>query len=39
VAVLTLHPVDTLYGKKYTDIARLTRLLNVPGAARSFGTW
>ncbi|MEU0107707.1 hypothetical protein ABZ313_20385 [Streptomyces sp. NPDC006251] len=39
VAVLTLHPVGTSYGKAYTDLGRLTRSLNVPGAARPAGTW
>ncbi|MFJ4283908.1 hypothetical protein [Streptomyces massasporeus] len=39
VAVLTLHPVGTSYGKAYTDIGRLTRSLNVPGAKRPAGAW
>ncbi|WP_030944370.1 hypothetical protein [Streptomyces sp. NRRL S-646] len=39
VAVFTLHPVGTSYGKAYTDIGRLTRSLNVPGAARPAGSW
>ncbi|MFF4273489.1 hypothetical protein [Streptomyces sp. NPDC001536] len=39
VAVLTLHPVGTSYGKAYTDIGRLTRSLNVPGATRPAGWW
>ncbi|AZQ36178.1 hypothetical protein EJ357_24085 [Streptomyces cyaneochromogenes] len=39
VAVYTLHPVGTSYGKAYTDIGRLTRSLNVPGAARPAGWW
>nr|WP_254712027.1 SH3 domain-containing protein [Streptomyces sp. TRM64462] len=39
VAVLTLHPQGTPYGKAYTDIGRLTRSLNVPGATRPAGTW
>ncbi|MEU6912535.1 hypothetical protein [Streptomyces olindensis] len=39
VAVLTLHPVGTSYGKAYTDLGRLTRTLNVPGAVRPAGTW
>jgi hypothetical protein len=39
VAVLTLHPVGTSYGKAYTDIGRLTRSLNVPGGTRPAGTW
>ncbi len=39
VAVLTLHPDGTSYGKAYTDLGRLTRSLNVPGAARPAGTW
>ena len=34
VAVLTLHPVGTSYGKAYTDVGRLTRSLSVPGAKR-----
>ncbi|MFF3934897.1 hypothetical protein [Streptomyces phaeofaciens] len=39
VAVFTLHPVGTSYGKAYTDVGRLTRSLNVPGAARPDGWW
>ncbi|MFH9066862.1 hypothetical protein ACH4GM_37535 [Streptomyces coeruleorubidus] len=39
VAVLTLHPVGTSYGKAYTDLGRLTRSLNVPGGVRPAGTW
>ncbi|MBB6414478.1 SH3 domain-containing protein [Streptomyces sp. AK010] len=39
VAVLTLHQAGTSYGKAYTDIGRLTRSLNVPGAKRPAGTW
>ncbi|MDN3027892.1 hypothetical protein [Streptomyces sp. S.PB5] len=39
VAVFTLHPVGTSYGKAYTDIGRLTRSLNVPGATRAAGWW
>ncbi|MEW1550650.1 hypothetical protein [Streptomyces tsukubensis] len=39
VAILTLHPSGTSYGKAYTDIGKLTRSLNVPGAVRPTGTW
>lgn len=39
VAVFTLHPDGTPYGKAYTDLGRLVRSLNVPGAARPAGTW
>ncbi|MFI7292769.1 hypothetical protein [Streptomyces sp. NPDC050121] len=39
VAVFTLHPVGTSYGKAYTDIGRLTRSLSVPGATRPAGRW
>lgn len=39
VAVYTLHPVGTSYGKAYTDIGRLTRSLSVAGAARPAGWW
>ncbi|WP_149180018.1 hypothetical protein [Streptomyces sp. TRM49041] len=39
VAVLTLHPQGTPYGKAYSDLGRLTRSLNVPGASRPAGTW
>ncbi|GHB26010.1 hypothetical protein GCM10010346_57030 [Streptomyces chryseus] len=39
VAVFTLHPGGTSYGKAYTDVGRLTRSLNVPGASRPAGTW
>jgi hypothetical protein len=39
VAVYTLHPAGTSYGKAYTDIGRLTRSLDVPGATRPGGWW
>ncbi|QNP68614.1 hypothetical protein IAG44_03415 [Streptomyces roseirectus] len=39
VAVFTLHPAGTSYGKAFTDIGRLTRSLDVPGAARPAGWW
>jgi hypothetical protein len=39
VAVFTLHPSGTQYGKAYTDVTRLTRTLTVPGAVRSAGSW
>ncbi|MFD7436431.1 hypothetical protein [Streptomyces sp. NPDC059861] len=39
VVVYTLHPTGTSYGKAYTDVGRLTRSLNVPGASRPAGTW
>ncbi|MFI9152555.1 hypothetical protein [Streptomyces sp. NPDC053367] len=39
VAVLTLHPTGTAYGKAYSDVGRLTRSLDVPGATRPTGTW
>ncbi|MFB6892149.1 hypothetical protein ACFCX4_22895 [Kitasatospora sp. NPDC056327] len=39
VAVYTSHPVGTTYGKAYTDIGRLTRSLNVPGAVQPAGSW
>ncbi|WP_405061835.1 hypothetical protein OG474_09340 [Kribbella sp. NBC_01505] len=39
VAVYTLHPDGTAYGKAYTDVTRLTRTLNVPGAVKTPGTW
>ncbi|MFF2526356.1 hypothetical protein [Streptomyces liangshanensis] len=39
VAVYTLHPEGTPYGKAYTDVNRLTRSLDVPGAVRPPGTW
>ncbi|MFD5631048.1 hypothetical protein [Streptomyces sp. NPDC127072] len=39
LAVLTLHPLGTSYGKAYTDIGRLTRSLDVPGATRPAGKW
>jgi len=32
VAVFTLHPSGTQYGKAYADVTRLTRTLTVPGA-------
>jgi hypothetical protein len=39
VAAFTLHPSGTSYGKAYSDLGRLTRSLNVPGASRPAGTW
>ncbi|MFJ9431217.1 hypothetical protein ACIRQY_16365 [Streptomyces sp. NPDC101490] len=39
VAVLTLHPEGTSYGKAYTDLGRLTRSLNVPGGTAPKGKW
>ncbi|MET9516512.1 hypothetical protein [Streptomyces sp. NPDC002994] len=39
VAVLTLHPDGTTYGKAYSDLGRLTRSLVVPGAQKPAGTW
>ncbi|MGC3003555.1 hypothetical protein ACPF8X_35565 [Streptomyces sp. G35A] len=39
VAVLTLHPEGTAYGKAFTDIGRLTRSLNVPGSVAASGKW
>ncbi|MYS93580.1 MULTISPECIES: SH3 domain-containing protein [Streptomyces] len=39
VAVLTLHPVGTSYGKAYTDLGLLTRSLDVPGGVRPAGAW
>ncbi|MBP2586663.1 hypothetical protein J3A78_007141 [Streptomyces sp. PvR006] len=39
VAVLTLHPDGTSYGKAYTDLGRLTRSLNVPGGTAPKGKW
>ncbi|WP_408995899.1 hypothetical protein [Streptomyces europaeiscabiei] len=39
VAVYTLHPVGTSYGKAFTDMGRLTRSLNVPGGVTPSGKW
>ncbi|MFB8247152.1 hypothetical protein ACFC5X_19190 [Streptomyces sp. NPDC055952] len=39
VAVLTLHPDGTPYGKAFTDVGRLVRSLDVPGGTRPAGTW
>jgi len=39
VAVYTLHPNGTGYGKAYNDVTRLTRTLNVPGGVKSPGSW
>lgn len=39
VAVYTLHPNGTGYGKAYSDVTRLTRTLNVPGAVKAPGSW
>lgn len=38
VAVFTLHPPGTPYGKACTDVTRLTRALSVPGGVRSAGS-
>jgi hypothetical protein len=37
VAVYTLHPAGTGYGKAYADVTALTRTLNVPGAVKTPG--
>ncbi|WP_454321119.1 hypothetical protein [Streptomyces phaeoluteigriseus] len=39
VAVFTLHPTGTPFGAAYTDLDRLVRSLNVPGAVHPAGTW
>ncbi|CAL9656337.1 hypothetical protein [Streptomyces sp. enrichment culture] len=39
VAVFTLHPNGTSYGKAFTDLGRLTRSLNVPGGVAPSGKW
>ncbi|QNE21572.1 hypothetical protein F1D05_31175 [Kribbella qitaiheensis] len=39
IAVYTLHPDGTAYGKAYSDITRLTRTLNVPGGVPAAGSW
>jgi hypothetical protein len=39
VAVYTLHPGGTPYGKAYSDLTRLTRSLSVPGGVRAVGSW
>ncbi|GAA0943961.1 hypothetical protein GCM10009554_37750 [Kribbella koreensis] len=39
VAVYTLHPDGTGYGKAYSDVTRLIRALNVPGAVKTPGSW
>jgi hypothetical protein len=39
VAVYTLHPGGTPYGKAYSDLTRLTRSLSVPGGVRALGSW
>ncbi|MEU9349738.1 hypothetical protein AB0D65_01630 [Streptomyces griseoloalbus] len=39
VAVFTLHPDGTSYGKAFTDLTRLTRSLNVPGGVAPSGKW
>ncbi len=39
VAVLTLHPTDTPYGKAWSDLTRITRELRVPGGVRTPGHW
>ncbi len=38
VAVYTLHPDGTEYGKAYTDVTRLVRTLNVPGGVHAAGS-
>lgn len=39
VAVYTLHPNGTEYGKAYSEVTRLTRTLNVPGGVPAAGSW
>jgi len=39
IAVYSLHPDGTPYGKAYTDLTRLTRSLDVPGGIRAPGSW
>ncbi|MDX6235199.1 MAG: hypothetical protein QOG10_14 [Kribbellaceae bacterium] len=39
VAVYTLHPSGTPYGRAYSDLTRLTRSLSVPGGVRALGSW
>ncbi|WBQ03303.1 hypothetical protein [Kribbella sp. CA-293567] len=39
VAVYTLHPNGTAYGKAYSDVTRLSRTLNLPGGVRTPGSW
>ncbi|WP_380905113.1 hypothetical protein [Streptomyces desertarenae] len=39
VAVFTLHPDGTSYGRAFTDLGRLTRSLDVPGGTAPSGTW
>ncbi|TDU87688.1 hypothetical protein EV138_1215 [Kribbella voronezhensis] len=39
VAVYTLHPDGTAYGKAYSVVTRLTRTLNVPGGVPAAGSW
>ncbi len=39
VAVFSLHPEGTSYGKAFTDLGRLTRSLTVPGASVPSGKW
>ncbi|GGV58045.1 hypothetical protein GCM10010294_05300 [Streptomyces griseoloalbus] len=39
VAVFTLHPNGTSYGKAFTDLGRLTRSLDVPGGVAPAGQW
>ncbi|MYU56711.1 MULTISPECIES: serine hydrolase [Streptomyces] len=39
VAVFTLQPQSTTFGAAYTNLDRLVRSLNVPGATRPAGAW
>jgi hypothetical protein len=39
VAVYTLHPNGTSYGKAYSDVTRLIRSLTVPGGVPAAGSW
>jgi hypothetical protein len=39
VAIYTLHPSGTSYGKAYSDVTRLTRSLTVPGGVPAAGSW
>jgi len=39
VAVYSLHPNGTAYGKAFSDLTRLTRTLTVPGGVHAAGSW
>ncbi|MQY11064.1 hypothetical protein SRB5_11780 [Streptomyces sp. RB5] len=39
MAVFTLQPTTTSFGAAYTNVNRIVRSLDVPGAAKRAGSW